>query len=92
MIQEMLTIYGMKTSLYRDPKSSCAIQYWPNHSGSPQSSLCRTSNKLSNGFHSDLMKGRQQFYAHKFYGNVLPLTFLISQQTFRLMLKPSSVI
>ena len=31
-------------------------------------------------------------YSNKeFYGNGLPLTFVISKQTFRLMLKPSSV-
>ena len=29
---------------------------------------------------------------HRFYGNGLPLTFFVPNQTFRLMLKPSSVI
>ena len=29
---------------------------------------------------------------HKFYGNGLPLAFIIYKQTFRLMLKPSSVV
>ena len=29
---------------------------------------------------------------HKFYGESLPLTLVVSEQTFQLMLKPSSVI
>lgn len=38
-------VHNIKTSLHRNPNSSC----------SPQSSFCRTSNKRSSGFHRDLM-------------------------------------